>query len=167
LPYQIVMRVGPSNGSGFTCFTFVGCVGPDGRGPNDGGLACAYTTVGTNGTGPGVNPAILCRLALQYHESVEDVVGVVENNSIYYGCNLVAADHSGVAAVIERTYSNINVRWSFDHEPMYVDGESVLAAPSHFVSGKMNQFGPSMPQYLPPTTSISGCASFYTGTRGG
>ncbi len=147
LPYQVILHANPLEGNRFTALTFAGCVGPLGGGINDKGLACTYTTVGTEDTGPGVNPAILCRLSLQYEESVEGVIEVIEDNTIYYGCNLVAVDRSGNGAVIERSYSNINVRWASDHDPRYVDGDDVLAVPSHYVSEQMNWWSPSMREY--------------------
>jgi hypothetical protein len=106
-------------------------------------------SVGIEDTGTGVNPAILCRLALQYQESVEEVVGVMENSTIYYGCNLVTVDHSGKGATIERSYSHINVRWASDPHPEYVDGDGILAATgSVFVSREMQLLETSAPRYI-------------------
>ena len=147
LPQMVVVRADPSGGHSFTCLTFAGCVGPTGGGLNDKGLACVYTTVETEDTGPGVNPAILIKLALQHEESVEGAINVVGDHTTYYGSNLVAVDRSE-AIVIEKTCSHTHVRRASAHDWGHVDGDGVLAVPSHFTSSEeMNKLSPSMPQY--------------------
>jgi isopenicillin-N N-acyltransferase-like protein len=145
LPYLIVTIAKPSNGNAFISLGMVGCVGPFG-GMNDKRLTCVYTTVETNDTGPGVNPAILMRLALQHGRSLEEAVKVMKDNPVYFGSNIILVDTSK-ALLIEKTYSHLNFRWANESKPNFIDGGNTLAISSHFASIEMNDLGKSLPEY--------------------